>query len=153
MLKLNKKVEYGLIALLYMDSLRDSVLASKNEIAETFRMPSELLGKVLQSLSKFNLVESVQGVKGGYRLKRDLDQITLGSVIMAIEGPTLLAQCQDDPGACDQFCHCNIREPVIRIQSQLNRFINDIRLSAFRPVAETQGALVGAIDFSEEGNP
>jgi Rrf2 family protein len=142
MLKLSKKVEYGLMSLLYMDSMPNSDLVSAKEIAENFRLPHDLLGKVLQALSKSHLVESVHGSKGGYRLKRPLEELTLGSVLAAIEGPTILAQCQDDPEACVQFCTCNIREPVVRIQAQLNQFVNDIKLSAFRQEAYTDSVMV-----------
>ena len=63
-------------------------------------------------------------------------------LLLRVEGPVFLAQCQDDPEACSQFCHCNIREPVTRIQVQLNRFINSIKLSALRGTPEPEGVLV-----------
>jgi Rrf2 family protein len=142
MLKLSKKVEYGLISLLHMDSLDGDRLATTKEIAEQYRIPSELLGKVLQSLAKTNLVESVHGARGGYRLTRPLEEATLGDVVQAMEGPLQLARCQEDPDACEQFCACNIREPVLRIQAQLNAFINRIRLSAFRESARVEDVLM-----------
>jgi len=134
MLKLSKRVEYGLIALLHLDSVRKGELIPAKEIADQYRIPPDLLGKVMQALAKASLVESVHGAKGGYRLLRALDQATVGEVVEALEGPVQLATCQDDPQACMQFGACNIREPVERIQAQLTKFIHEIRLSAFRRV-------------------
>ena len=56
MLKLTRKSEYGLIALLHIDARQDGGLVTAKEIAETYQLPAELLGKVLQSLAREGLV-------------------------------------------------------------------------------------------------
>jgi Rrf2 family protein len=133
MFHLNKKVEYALIALLHLDSVRRQDLVTTKDLAELYHLPVELLGKVMQRLARQGgVVESVQGAHGGYRLARPLEEVTLGNVIEAVEGPVQLTGCQDEPGSCDQYCNCNIREPVIRVQEQLTQFINDICLASFR---------------------
>lgn len=139
MLQLSKTLEYGLIALLHLDSMPSGALATAKEVADRYRIPSELLGKVLQRLAKDRIIESVQGAKGGYRLTRRLEDLTLGHAIEAIEGPVQLTRCQDEPASCDQFCTCNIREPVFRIQAQLTKFIHNVRLSAFRRSSHLAG--------------
>lgn len=132
MLKLSKKVEYALMALLHLDGLKADELAVSREIAEHFKIPSELLGKVLQSLTRAGVIESVHGAKGGYRLAGPLDQITLGSVEEAVEGKMQLVPCQGSSCACDQYVDCNIRDPILHIQQQLTNYLNGISLSAFR---------------------
>jgi Rrf2 family protein len=132
MLKLSKKVEYALISLIHMDSTGRSGLVTARELSERYNIPGEILGKVLQALTRVKLVESTQGAKGGYRISRPLEQVTLGQVIEAVELPVYLVTCQDDPDSCSQYCACNIRDPVLRIQAQLTRFIHQISLSALR---------------------
>ena len=78
MLKLSKKVEYGLISMMHMDSVQSGELATARELSDLYNIPAELLGKVLQLLAKNRLIVSVQGAKGGYRLARGLDLVTLG---------------------------------------------------------------------------
>ena len=48
MLKLSKKVEYGLISMMHMDSVQNGDLATARELSELYNIPAELLGKVLQ---------------------------------------------------------------------------------------------------------
>lgn len=132
MLTLSKKVEYGLIALLHMANLRGSELASAKEIAEQYSIPPELLGKVLQSLARAKLIVSTQGSHGGYQMQRPVERVTLGEVIEAVEGPVLLAQCQEDPAHCGQFHTCNIKEPIQQVHQQLVKFIHGVSLGAFR---------------------
>lgn len=132
MLTLSKKVEYGLIAVLHMSTLRGGRLASAKEIAEQYSIPAELLGKVLQSLARAKLVASTQGAHGGYHLQRPVEGITLGEVIEAVEGPVVLAQCQEDPANCGQYHACNIKEPIQLLHAQLVKFIHGVSLGAFR---------------------
>ncbi len=132
MLKLSKKVEYGLMALLHMDSLEPGSLVTAKEVSDQFAIPSELLGKVLQALARASLVESVHGARGGYRLKQSLDTLTLGEVVDALEGPFHLVRCHENPATCDQFESCNIREPVLQIQDRLMGYLSAFRLAEFR---------------------
>lgn len=135
MLTLSKKVEYALIALLHMAGKTSYDLTTAKEMADQFSIPGELLGKVLQALARTKLISSTQGSRGGYHLARPVENITLGDVIEAVEGPVVLARCQEDPAHCGQFHACTIKEPVHQIHEQLVRYIHGISLGDFRHVA------------------
>lgn len=138
MLKLSKKVEYALIAMIHMDSAPAGSLSTAREIADRRSVPLELLGKVLQALVRGGLVDSEQGVKGGYRLLRSLDRVTLGEVVEAVEGPVHLACCQDDPETCGRFESCSIKQPVLEMQKQLVEYMYGLSLSSFRKQVEKE---------------
>ena len=132
MLKLSKKVEYGLISMMHMDSVQNGNLATARELSDLYNIPAELLGKVLQSLAKSQLIVSAQGAKGGYRLARELDRVTLGEVVEAVEGPMHITACQSDPACCEQYSTCNIKRPVLQVQKQLTDYMYGLPLSTFR---------------------
>ena len=138
MLKLSRKVEYALIALLHMDRQRGNPLVSAKEIAETYHIPAELLGKVMQTLSRAGFVESVKGARGGYQLKRSIDELSVGKVLEAVEGPILIAPCCDGSDSCRQHDTCNIRGPIQRIQEDVRGYIHGLPLSAFRSTSDAQ---------------
>jgi Rrf2 family protein len=144
MLKLSKKVEYALIAVMHMDATHSSDLAAAREISEQYSIPGELLGKVLQLLAKARLIESVQGSKGGYRLVQSVENITLGQIVEAVEGPVHLANCQSDPACCDQYSSCNIKQPVFEVQQQIVDYMYGLPLSTFRKSVKTGPLPVGA---------
>ena len=129
MLKLNKKVEYGLMALLHMDG---EELANVREIADAYNIPGAVLGKVMQSLAHYELIESTLGAHGGYRLKRPLEAMNLQQVHEAIEGPVHITCCQENAEFCDQFSTCNIKTPMTRVQTRLVQFIAEVKVSDFR---------------------
>ncbi len=135
-LKLSKKVEYGLMALLHLDELEPGELVSTKDLSEQFNIPADLLGKVLQALARAGVLESVHGAHGGYRLQRPLDELTLGDVMAAVEGPLHLVRCHESPDTCDQYGTCNIRGPVLRIQEELTSYLSAFRLGTFRRRSE-----------------
>lgn len=143
MLKLSRKVEYGLISLMHMDQTPPGVPTSSKEIAEFYSIPPELLGKVLQALSRRGIIQSVQGSRGGYHLSTVLESLSLGDVVDAIEGRIHIAPCCDGSTSCRQHSACNIKGPIQRIQEDFVRYMHGVSLARFRkePVMVMKGTL------------
>jgi len=129
MLKLSKKTEYAIIALMAMTNGKDDRLYTSKELSQKHNIPPELMGKVMQSLAKNNLIISHQGVKGGYQLTENLSAINIISVITAIEGPLQVVDCVSmDDCDCNQLSACNIKGPMEMIQNELFSFLGNISL-------------------------
>ncbi len=126
MLKLTKKADYGLIALKHLAVKRAS--ASVKEIAETYRIPSPLLAKILQKLGKSGFVIAEHGTNGGYRLAREAWRINTLEVIRAIDGPVILTACFTDHADCDQSELCNVREPLRKVHEGILRLLESITI-------------------------
>jgi Predicted transcriptional regulator len=62
MLRIPKKVEYGIIAICYMASNSNELFPVK-EIANNLNISSEFLSKIMQNLAKSGIVESHQGIR------------------------------------------------------------------------------------------
>ena len=78
MLKLTKKVEYGLIALNHMRSSSHlKSLHSAKEISETYSLPKETLAKILQLMVRFNYIHAVKGANGGYYIDKSIENVNL----------------------------------------------------------------------------
>jgi Rrf2 family protein len=65
------------------------------KLAEYHGVPAAYLAKHLQAMSRAGLLESVQGPKGGYRLARPADEITVLEVVEAIEGHEPAFRCAE----------------------------------------------------------
>jgi Rrf2 family protein len=129
MLKLSKKTEYAIIALMAMINGNDNKLYTSKELSQKHNIPPELLGKVMQSLAKNNLIISHQGVKGGYQITGNLSDINIISVITAVEGPLQVVDCVSVEACdCNQLSSCNIKGPMEMIQSELFSFLGNISL-------------------------
>ena len=81
MLKLTKTVEYALISINYIEkNAKDKPISSKL-ISNHFSIPEDLLAKILQKLVKHNILESIRGSHGGYKIKDSTRNINLISFI------------------------------------------------------------------------
>ncbi|MBS1271611.1 MAG: HTH-type transcriptional regulator CymR [Candidatus Marinimicrobia bacterium] len=133
MLRLTKKTEYGIIAMKCIIAERErnpEKVVSATEIAEKFNIPRGILGKVLQQLARKGLIESYQGVTGGYVLDKPADAINLNEIVKAIEGPISVVECVTDDGEeCSQLEYCNIKSPILTIQRNLTNYFKTISLA------------------------
>jgi len=132
MLRLSKKVEYALIAMMDLANKNESEPITTKSLASTYQIPQELLGKVMQSLTRNGLLNSVQGVKGGYILGQDPDKIKLMQIIEILEGPISITSCGHQEGldecSCDLFSTCTIKSPMEIIQNELEKYFSGISL-------------------------
>jgi Rrf2 family protein len=119
MLRVNKKMEYGLIALLYLDAQEEKV-ASVREISTQCGVPEALLSKIMQTMKNHSLVSAVYGNTGGYRLNQSLAEVSLFDLSEALVGPVHVASCLE-PGKSDCPAHaqCTIITPMTVLNSKI----------------------------------
>ena len=85
-MKVPAKAEYAVRAMLELATTDDPLLKGER-IARSQDIPLKFLENILVDLRHADLVHAQRGAEGGYRLARDPDDITLGEVIRAVEGP------------------------------------------------------------------
>jgi Rrf2 family protein len=85
----------------------------------------------LQKLKKNNLLKSVQGPRGGYKLSENPESISLATIFNAIEGYEYILDCgsEDDPHLCKLYDTCILSAPLQKIQRELNAYFNRTKLS------------------------
>lgn len=143
MIRFSKKMEYALIAMLYISEKNSGELTTARELSDSFNTPPELMGKVLQNLARNGLITSVQGVKGGYQIDIPLPDIKISSIISAMEGPIHLVSCSipNSKDTCEQQRFCNIKNSVTYIQNKITNLFDNISLKDLqnlnRPVSQS----------------
>lgn len=83
-MKLTRKGHYSVKAMLDLVVWAKRKPVSVREISDRQSIPAPYLEKILISLRHADLVESVRGVQGGYRLKRSPKSISLGEILSAV---------------------------------------------------------------------
>lgn len=86
-MKVTKKGEYGLKALLALAASHGRKRLSLREISEQERLPLKFLEQIMPVLKRTGFVQSEKGQQGGYVLARAPQEITLGEIIRAVDGP------------------------------------------------------------------
>ena len=131
MLKINKKVEYALMALKFMaDKADQAPLVSAREICDEFDTPFDTTAKVMQVMNGHDILKSVKGIKGGYSLNRALSTVTYMELVRIIEGKEELGRvCTNHKGTCELLGKCNISTPVENLNKKLNGFLENLTLA------------------------
>lgn len=95
-MKISRKADYALRAVVYLSKQPDEKRSSINEIAESEEIPRDFLAKILKDLTRAQILRSYQGVRGGYRLAKDAGKINMLEIIEAMDGPIGVSQAMRD---------------------------------------------------------
>ena len=93
--------EYVLHSLLWL--VDNPEPASSLDLAELQEIPAAFIAKLLPRLEKAGLLAATEGLKGGYRLARPAEEISVLSVVDAVEGEKNLFNCQEIRSRCALF--------------------------------------------------
>ncbi len=88
-MRISARAEYAVLAATVLAQAWGRGLVSAEEIAATQRMPIGFLEGILTTLRKAGLLTSRRGSAGGFALSRPPDEISVGDVIRAVEGPLM----------------------------------------------------------------
>lgn len=94
-MKLGDGVEQAIHSVGMLAGLSKGGVLSAAALAEFHGVSTSYLLKHLQSLSNAGIVATVSGPKGGYRLARTTDTVTLLDIVLAVEGPQPAFRCAE----------------------------------------------------------
>ena len=115
MFKINRKIEYALIALKHMSNKTPGQLTSAKEICDFYKIPFDTTSRVLQIMAQKGILNAAQGAKGGYQIIKDLFKISARELSDMIIGPIKITNC-----AHDNFCECDISSKCLISDSMVN---------------------------------
>jgi Rrf2 family protein len=111
---------------------------SSGAIARTLCVSEAHLAKVLQRLSKAGLLVSVRGPKGGFRLARRPEDITLLEVFETIDGPFEPEECLMRDKSCGQM-GCLFGDLLGDINRQVREYLGGRNLEDVKWVYDSAG--------------
>ncbi len=92
------------------------------EIAEKEGISQKYLESIMTTLSKAGFVDAVHGKGGGYRLNRDPEQYTVGSILKLTEGGLTAVSCTSQGAAACSRSECCEAKPM---WDKLDKMIDD----------------------------
>ena len=148
---LTKKAKYGLKALVYLAGLKPGELALVADIAGANQIPKKFLDVILGELRNSGYVHSKKGKGGGYMLARAADEIGIGNVIRAIDGPLAPIQCVSKLGYrrcddCTDELHCAVRLVMMQAREAIVSVLDQMTLERMREIGEVGECPAAAAD-------
>lgn len=138
MLKITKNLDYAFIILSHY-AHNPLFSFSARALAEKYDLSKSLVAKILKILSQHDILDSSLGPSGGYRLKSDLDNITIKELVETIEGPIQLTECtffNTDETKCEQKETCHAMKPMQIINNILNTIFDKVSLAQLSGIAK-----------------
>lgn len=123
-MKYSRATNYALHTMVYLTLTEKGKSVGVEQLANMQNLSSTYLSKILTKLVKAGLIASTPGVKGGYSIVRQSQEISFLDVIHAIEGKTTLFDCSLEHE--DLFKHedCLIEKVMIAAERRMNDELN-----------------------------
>ncbi len=127
-MQLSKQESYALRLVL---DLTTNSSAPVHDIAQRQNIPVAYLGKIVQSLARAGVLSTSRGARGGVRLARAPETISMRQVIEAAQGPIALSRCISEP---DHDCPtnssaCPVRQVTLRLQRLVTAELESVSLA------------------------
>lgn len=125
---ISTKGRYGLRAMFELAKAYGEGSLSIKQIAGAQGLPEPYLEQIFPALKKAGLVEARRGAGGGYGLALPPEQISVGSVLVALEGELTPAECAGNDACCENAGCCTTHVIWQRIYDGINGVIHGITL-------------------------
>lgn len=147
-MNVGKRVDYAVRALCYVAAQPAERFVPRREIQERQGIPAHFLSKILRQLVAAGLLLSVPGPRGGFRLGREAERITVREVYESLEGPLNLIDCITEEDEACRFASVCTQIHIWRgAQQLLWRYLED---TTIQTIADRQGL---TIRLSEKEHP
>lgn len=131
----SKSCEYAIRASIYIarESLQGRKVSLKEVVAAT-DSPEAFTAKVLQKLTKVNVLSSVKGPGGGFFVTdEDLSRVKLWNIVFAIDGKSLYHDCSMGLKKCNENKPCPLHFKFKEIRDVIKE---NLETTSLRTLAE-----------------
>jgi len=131
---LTNKGKYGLKAMVHLARLPVGATVQSAEIASTEHISKKFLDAILLDLKNAGFVRSKKGPGGGYTLARPAEDIVVGAIVRALDGPlapiacasrTAYQPCDD----CDDLTACAVRLTMLEVRDAMAEVLDRLSLA------------------------
>ncbi|MHC4175044.1 MAG: RrF2 family transcriptional regulator [Planctomycetota bacterium] len=126
---LRRNTDYGLRMMVKLAKHSyNGELMSARQLASDGNFSYQLGCKLLQRLHKSELVKSVMGPKGGFKLGRKPSEITLMDVINVLQGGVKMNRCLTGDQECEFKSECEVNTKLACLQLYIEGYLEGITL-------------------------
>lgn len=122
--------EYGLRAIIFIaQQTTQKHKVSLSTISAEINSPQAFTAKILQKLTRNNIVKSVKGPYGGFEIEKDkLETITLRDVVDIFDGKTIYTRCGLGLTQCNENSPCPVHHKFVKIREELKNMLENTTL-------------------------
>ena len=127
---ISTKGRYALRVMLDLAERRDEGYIVLMDIAKRQEISEKYLESIIAVLSRAGFVQALRGRGGGYRLAREPESYTVGSILKLTEGPLAPVAClEGEKNLCNRAATCKTLPRWTKLDMLVNDFFEDITLA------------------------
>ena len=131
---INRNTNYAIRSLVYIAETQKVVTVS--ELVKYLRIPKALLRKIMQILSRRNILKSLKGKNGGFLLNRTSDRISIMDVAKIFQSDIESVNCIFKGGACSNIRHCLIKDKGEKIEKDITHWLKSVSIASLAHTAK-----------------
>lgn len=144
---LSNASKYAIRSILYLALQGEKTKIGAKKIAEELEVPQPFLSKLLQQLTKNNLVSSSKGPTGGFYLNEKDRSNTIWDVIICVDGTTKFDNCFMGLSSCGDENPCPVHFTVAPFKKKLLADFKDKSIQEFTREIKLKGRFISLKDF------
>ncbi len=122
-MRISTKGRYALRLMLDIAVNESEHPVSIKDIARRQDISDKYLEQIISILNSAGFVRSIRGAQGGYRLRKEPAEYTVGMILRLTEGSLAPVACvEEDALPCDRIDSC----ATIEVWKRLNKAVNDV---------------------------
>jgi len=126
---LTKSCIYALRSSVYLARQDDDSYTTIKELSDELNISFHFLTKVLQQLTKQELLKSCQGPNGGVKLAIDASEITFLDIVHTVDGGHVLSECALGLPGCGELAPCPLHKHWSGLKTGLREMMGNVTIA------------------------
>ena len=128
-MQLTSTTDYAIRIVCYLAAQRQMI--STSELSQELSVPSSYIPKITKKLKQAGIIKACEGIKGGYQIAKQPENISLRDVISCTESTMAISRCLEKEGGCSQnyIACCKVRQILLDLQNIYNNRLESVKIS------------------------
>ncbi|MBO0929366.1 RrF2 family transcriptional regulator [Fibrella aquatilis] len=140
----SKTCEYALRAVIYIaQQSKQNQKVSFKQIAKAIDAPESFIARILQDLSRRDVIQSAKGPTGGFFVNQQSMNQSLADVVRVMDGDKLFVDCGLGLSYCSEKNPCPLHNEFKAIRANIQQMLESATLGNFNDLLDQQQLFLG----------
>ena len=128
-MQLTSTTDYAIRIVCYLAAQRQMI--STSELSQELSVPSSYIPKITKKLKQAGIIKACEGIKGGYQIAKQPENISLRDVISCTESTMAISRCLEKEGGCfkNYIACCKVHQILLDLQNIYNNRLESVKIS------------------------
>ena len=128
-MQLTSTTDYAIRIVCYLAAQRQMIATS--ELSQKLSVPSSYIPKITKKLKQAGIIKACEGIKGGYQIAKQPENISLRDVISCTESTMAISRCLEKEGGCSKnyIACCKVHQILLDLQNIYNNRLESVKIS------------------------